>query len=141
MAPLPASRFSQIRAFTQVGVDFAGPFELRDSLRRKPYITKAYLCLFVCLSTKAIHLEAVSALTTEAFLATFDRFIARRGLPVAIHSDNGRNFLGASRYLKDVYSFLNKANTSIGEHLALTRWNGTLHHPWHRILEEFGKQG
>ncbi|GFU82825.1 integrase catalytic domain-containing protein [Trichonephila clavipes] len=42
---------------------------------------------------KAIHLEIVSDLTTEAFLAALKRFVARRGRPIEIHNDNGRNFV------------------------------------------------
>lgn len=118
MAPLPASRFDQIRPFLQVGIDFAGPFLLRDSLRRKPNISKCYLCLFVCFSTKALHLEAVTSLSTESFLATLDRFISRRGIPKAIHTDNATNFVGASRYLKDIYSFVTKQSPQIQIHLA-----------------------
>lgn len=52
--------------------------------------------MFICFSTKAIHLEAVSDLSTPAFLAALDRFIARRGCPSCIYSDNGRNFVGAA---------------------------------------------
>ncbi|XP_066909224.1 uncharacterized protein [Halyomorpha halys] len=55
--------------------------------------------------TKAIHFQLVSSLTTDAFLAALDRFVARRGLPRCIHSDNGTNFVRASKFLKEFYSF------------------------------------
>ena len=58
------------------------------------------MCLFVCFATKAIHLEAVSSLSTPAFLAAFSRFFARRGCPKDMYSDNGTNFVGASKILK-----------------------------------------
>lgn len=106
MAPLPKDRFSQLRPFANSGVDFAGPFQIKESTRRKAALGKSYLCLFVCLATKAVHLEAVSALTTAAFLAALNRFTSRRGLPNIIWSDNGTNFVGASRYLKELYRFL-----------------------------------
>lgn len=51
------------------------------------------------MSTKAVHLEIVRNLTTDAFLAALDRFVARRGLPVSVYSDCGTNFVGASRQL------------------------------------------
>ncbi|XP_055840886.1 uncharacterized protein LOC129908443 [Episyrphus balteatus] len=58
-------------------------------------MSKGYACVFVCFSTKAIHLEAVSDLSSEAFLAAFARFVARRGLPKGMFSDNGTNFDGS----------------------------------------------
>lgn len=54
------------------------------------------------MSVKAVHLKLVSDLTTEAFLATFNRFVARRGLPSSVYSDCGTNFVGASKKLFDL---------------------------------------
>ena len=59
-------------------------------------LIKAYVCVFVSLSVKAVHLELVSDLTSEAFIATLRRFISRRGKPSLIWSDNGTNFVNAS---------------------------------------------
>ncbi len=61
---------------------------------------KTYICLFVCLAVKAVHLELVSDLTTDAFVAALRRFVARRGCPTLIWSDHGSNFVGAKRELK-----------------------------------------
>ncbi|XP_037821167.1 uncharacterized protein LOC119610134 [Lucilia sericata] len=99
MAALPVERTTLSRPFTNTGVDFGGPFEIKSFTGRYCRITKGYVCLFVCFSTKAIHLEAVSDLSTQAFLAALARFIARRGCPKCIFSDNGRNFVGAAREL------------------------------------------
>ena len=66
---LPKDRISPSRVFEKVDVDYAGPFLLKLGKVRKPVVVKA-LCVFVCLSTKAVHLELVSDLTKEAFLAT-----------------------------------------------------------------------
>ncbi|GFX04731.1 integrase catalytic domain-containing protein [Trichonephila clavipes] len=57
---------------------------------------------------KAIHLELVSDLTTEAFLVALKRFVARRGRPIEIHSDNGRNFVGANNELRKILKALFK---------------------------------
>ncbi|XP_044764471.1 uncharacterized protein LOC123321032 [Coccinella septempunctata] len=62
-------------------------------------VLKAYLCLFVCFTTKALHLELVSDLSSEAFLAALKRFIARRGRCNRLFSDGGTNFKGAQREL------------------------------------------
>ena len=71
-------------------------------------IVKAYICLFVSLSVKAVHLEPVSDLTTDVALR---RFTAQRGKPSLILSDHGTNFAGATRELKEMYEFLNKQGT------------------------------
>ena len=100
MAPLPETRTSFSRPFTNTGVDFAGPFEIKSFTGRYCRITKGYICLFVCFATKAIHLEPVSDLSTPAFLAALSRFVSRRGCPNAIYSDNGKNFVGAAREIE-----------------------------------------
>ncbi|XP_041448462.1 uncharacterized protein LOC121404014 [Drosophila obscura] len=92
-------RTSFSRPFTHTGIDYAGPFEIRNYTGRACLITKGYVCVFVCFSTKAIHLEPTSDLTTEKFLAAFARFVARRGCPQSIHSDNGKTFVGAATVL------------------------------------------
>ena len=79
---------------------------------RKPVLIKSYISIFVCFSNKASHIEIISDLTTEAFLAGLKRFIARRGLSQEIHSDNGTNFLGAKNDLNDLYHFLQSTTTT-----------------------------
>ncbi|XP_054276868.1 uncharacterized protein LOC128995865 [Macrosteles quadrilineatus] len=112
MGNLPESRLKPIRPFLNVGVDFGGPFMTKTDRLRKPQILKSYVCLFVCFSTKAIHLELVSSLSTEAFLACLDRFVSRRGLCANIYSDQGTNFVGADRELQDLCNLLYKPPSS-----------------------------
>jgi hypothetical protein len=100
MAPLPSHRVQQLKPFQCVGVDFAGPFAVTQIRRREAKSTKVYLCLFVCFTTKAVHLELVSNLSTEVFLASLRRFIARRGRCTRIVSDCGTNFKGAAREIQ-----------------------------------------
>ena len=80
MGQLPAARVTPSPPFTITGIDYAGPFTLKKGHTRKPVLVKAFLALFICFSTKAVHLEIVSDLTTEAFLACLKRFVARRRL-------------------------------------------------------------
>ena len=70
-------------------MDNAGPFQIKYGLVHKPTIVKAYIRIFVSLSVKAVHLELVSDLTAEAFIAALHRFIARCGHPLLIWSDHG----------------------------------------------------
>ena len=100
MGQLPPPRIKKTLCFIHTGVDYAGPFLLKRGNPRKPTVVKGYLAVFICLATKAVHLEVVSALSTEAFLAALRRFIGRRNLPKHLYSDHGSNFLGARNQLK-----------------------------------------
>ncbi|CAD7001676.1 unnamed protein product [Ceratitis capitata] len=111
MAALPPERCTYTLPFHTTGVDFAGPFLVKTSTLRRASHSKAYVCVFVCFSTKAIHLEVCSDLTTEAFKAAFARFVGRRGIPHKIMSDNGKTFVGAQRSLqRELSSFLEEAS-------------------------------
>jgi len=74
--------------FLNTGIDYAGPYYIKCSKSRGQKTYKGYIAVFVCMATKAIHLEVVSDLTSDAFLAAIRRFIARRGKCAAIYSDN-----------------------------------------------------
>ena len=101
MAPLPSFRFEEpLEVFGRTAMDFAGPFETIQG--RGKARTKRYMCLFTCMQTRAIHLEMVYGLDTEAFLRAFYRFVHRRGKPKMLLSDNGTNFVGATKELTDV---------------------------------------
>ena len=67
---------------------------------------KTYISVFVSFSVKAVHLELVSDLTSEAFIAYLRCFVARRGCPNQIWSDHGTNFVGANREIREFYDFL-----------------------------------
>ena len=106
MGQLPEARLTESPAFTVCGVDYAGPFYLKTGSTRKYQLIKGFLAVFVCFASKAVHLEVVTGMTTEAFLAALKRFTSRRGLPREFHSDNGGNFRGASKDLKELYQLL-----------------------------------
>ena len=108
MGDLPSVRVKPSPPFSTTGIDFAGPITLRQGHTRKPTYVKAYVCVFVCLTTKAVHLELVSDLSTEGFLAALRRFVARRGCPYKILSDNGSNFVGANHELQKLYHHLER---------------------------------
>ncbi|GFT26854.1 integrase catalytic domain-containing protein [Trichonephila clavipes] len=91
-----------IRPFFSCGIDYAGPVLIKCNKGRGTKSTKGYIALFVCLATKAVHIEAVGDLTTDSFIAALRRFSARRGAPRHIYSDNGTNFVGARRKLDEI---------------------------------------
>jgi len=102
MAPLPAERITKGAPFQTVGIDFAGPLYVREGCQS----SKAYICLFTCATTRAVHLELVGSLSTHSFLASFRRFISRRGLPKVIISDNALAFHRASKELRSIWKTL-----------------------------------
>ncbi len=108
MGMLPLNRTQPSPVFSIVGVDFAGPFTVRRGNPRRPSTIKVYICLFVCLSTRAIHLESCEDLSTDGFWIAFHAFTAARGKPSIVYSDNGTNFRGAHNELSDLYQFLSQ---------------------------------
>ncbi|XP_017796984.1 PREDICTED: uncharacterized protein LOC108578211 [Habropoda laboriosa] len=106
MGSLPATRVSENRPFYNCGVDYCGPFYIKEKRYRNRNRIKIYVAIFVCFATKAVHLEVVGDMTTEAFIAALKRFISRRGLCRNIYSDNGTNFVGANNEMSEVYQTL-----------------------------------
>ncbi|XP_070144903.1 uncharacterized protein [Drosophila kikkawai] len=102
MADLPEFRVQPARCFLHTGLDYAGPVSIKISTGRTPKFGKAWFAIFVCLSTKAIHIELVSDLTTSAFIAAFQRFWSRRGPISDLYSDNGTTFHGAKKELAEM---------------------------------------
>lgn len=100
MADLPKVRVNTVnKPFHDVAVDYTGAFLVKATNTRGCTSQKAYVSIFVCMATKAIHIEAVTALTAEAFIAAFRRFVARRGAVRALYSDNGTNFVKSNKIL------------------------------------------
>ncbi|XP_065092852.1 uncharacterized protein LOC135713638 [Ochlerotatus camptorhynchus] len=104
-ADLPTSRVTPSRPFSVSGVDYCGPIYLKGA-HRKAGPVKAYIAIFVCFSTRAVHIELAHDLSTAAFLAALRRFVARRGMVSELHSDNATNYKGAANELNQVYRML-----------------------------------
>lgn len=102
MGNLPKQRIEPSRPFAVSGIDYAGPMKIKNSLRRNATLSKGYICLFVCFSTKAVHVELVGDLTTASFISALRRFCDRRGKCTDIYSDNAKNFVGANRQLMEL---------------------------------------
>ena len=111
MGQLPSFRLNPDYVFFHTGIDYARPYFLKEGYVRRPVKIKAYMAVFVCFYTKAVHLEVVKDATTESLVACLSRFCSRRGLPLTIHSDNGSNLMGARNELAELYSILENQET------------------------------
>ncbi|GFS77881.1 integrase catalytic domain-containing protein [Trichonephila clavipes] len=111
--------------FLHTGIDYCGPFFIRYKHQRKGTYQKIYVAIFVCLASKAVHLEIVSDLSTDAFFATLKRFVVRRGKCATISSDNAKNFVGANRELKRLHNLLKFPEEKLPSYLSCEgiSWN------------------
>ncbi|KAK3106560.1 hypothetical protein FSP39_022546 [Pinctada imbricata] len=98
MANLPSERLEPDEPpFTRVGMDYFGPFELK----RERSSVKRYGVIFTCLNSRALHLEVAFSLDTDSCIDAIRKFIARRGKPKFMRSDNGTNLIGAEREMRE----------------------------------------
>ncbi|XP_058449077.1 uncharacterized protein LOC131429043 [Malaya genurostris] len=118
MSPLPRARLGAFfRPFSFTGLDYFGPITIRVGRCN----VKRWVALFTCLSIRAVHLEVVHSLSTESCKMAIRRFVARRGSPSEIYSDDATNFVGASNELRDEIKVM---NASLAETFtnATTKW-------------------
>ncbi|XP_054278702.1 uncharacterized protein LOC128997139 [Macrosteles quadrilineatus] len=104
MGQLPPSRVTPSRPFLHSGVDYAGPFIIKTWHGRAAKTYKGYIVLFICSSSSAIHLELVTDYSSEAFIAAYKRFTARRGICATITSDCGTTFVGSDSELNRLFT-------------------------------------
>ncbi|XP_078495514.1 uncharacterized protein LOC144750757 [Ciona intestinalis] len=119
MAELPESRM-QINeaAFSHVGIDYFGPLMVKQGRSQ----VKRYGCLFTCMTIRAVHLEVAHSLSTDSFIGALRRFIGRRGRPKCIYSDNGTNFVGAERTIRQSLQAWNQNQISEFLHQKEVKW-------------------
>lgn len=113
MADLPADRVTPGYPFEVSGVDYAGPFQIKHTDKDGNVIVtvKAWTAVFVCMKTRAVHLDIVEDLTSSAFIACYERFVARRGPCYKLYSDNGTSFIGAEKEIARAYKEWQKDGT------------------------------
>ena len=135
MGDLPKERVEASQPpFTYVGVDYFGPFNVK--FRRGT--VKRYGCLFTCLVTRAVHIEIAHSLDSDGFIMALHRFIARRGKPVKIVSDNGTNFVGAEKELADEVKLINSKRLQDEMLMEAIDWQFTPPHAPH--MEASGRE-
>jgi len=119
MADLPSDRVSPDKPpFSSVGIDFFGPLYVKQGRSR----VKRYGCIFTCLASRAVHLEVAHTLETDSFINVLRRFMSRRGKPDKIRSDNGTNFKGAERELRESLAALNESKVAGFLHQRNIEW-------------------
>lgn len=119
MGQLPKYRIERPqRAFMHVGMDYFGPYFVTIGRRKE----KRYGVIFTCLSIRAVHIELADNLTTDSTILALRRFIARRGQPKLIVSDNGTNLKGAAKELHQALQEVDES--SVREYLLTqeTEW-------------------
>ena len=119
MASLPLDRVTPSRPpLAYVGVDCFGPFQAKRERRS----AKRYGVLLTCLTVRAVHIEVANSLDTDSFLNDLRRFIARRGPPEEMRSDNGGNFVRREKELREAIKDWNQSR--IHDHLLQfnTKW-------------------
>ncbi|XP_067947069.1 uncharacterized protein [Watersipora subatra] len=104
MADLPAVRLEPATPFHYSGMDCFGPFHAKDGRRE----VKRYGLMFTCLTSRAVHIEMLDDLTTDAFLNSLRCLIAMRGSVKSLYSDQGTNFRGAQTELKKNLAEINE---------------------------------
>jgi Pao retrotransposon peptidase/Putative peptidase (DUF1758)/Integrase zinc binding domain len=141
MSDLPKGRVIPNRPFAICGCDYAGPFLIRNKNQRGGSNVKAYLAIFICFSTKCVHLEVVGDLSTDSFKAALSRFIARRGKVRQINSDNGKCFVGCHNEnleLRNLYVTVTLKKISFNSVFKI-KWNGSSSARTAHLMVEFGK--
>ena len=86
-------------AFEVIGTDFAGPIRYKRTQKKE---RKAYLAIFACSLSRAVHLELLRNMETDTLILCFKRYIARRGRPRVIYSDNGGSFVKTAKWITNL---------------------------------------
>ncbi|GFY13856.1 integrase catalytic domain-containing protein [Trichonephila clavipes] len=107
MGNLPSERVNLSSPFTIAGLDLCGLILVKYKNQRKGALNKVYICVCICFSTKTIHLELLSDLTSDALIATLKSFTRRWGKCSKIYTDNATNFMGENSILKKFHKLIN----------------------------------
>ena len=89
-------RFKEGYPFVSIRVDFAGPLFVKTVFGKEIQVSKEYICLFTCGSTRIIYFELTPSLTIQEFICCPRRFVARRGIPELIIFENAKTFKAAA---------------------------------------------
>ena len=134
-ASLPKSRVNLSVPFAHTGVDYTGHLWLREKNGER---IQAYILIFTCFNTRAIHLEVVQSMTTSEFILAFIRFSNRYGVPTAVYSDNAKSFVQAGNIIEQLLTsseFKEKFRVASITHRTIpvyAAWYGAV---WERLIK------
>jgi len=127
---LPSFRMSFDFAFSNTGIDFAGPLYVRNIYGDSNTMYKSYICLFTCATTRNIHLELTPDMTTHSLINSLERFLSRRGCINMFISDNFTSFKSG-----DLLNFLKDNEIKWKYILPLSPWWGGFYERLVRIVK------
>ena len=133
MAPWPLERTIKSQPFQHTGVDNLGPFKVKAL---NGSVIKLWVCLFTCFASRAVHLEWMLGMSTSDFLQAFRRFVARRGHPSSVYSDNAPQFKLARDTLAYQWHALLSSNQVVSATPTVTWRFTTEYSPWEGGLYE-----
>ena len=116
MESLPNIRLqSHVKPFSNTGVDYLGPIQAKTSgkTRISQGTLKTYGVIFTCFNTRAIHIELSGDLSTDSFILSLRRFLARRGHVNIMQSDNGTKFIGTVKEINAIKNLKTRQNNSM----------------------------
>ena len=112
---LPIDRVKRAVPFQVTGIDYTGAMQVKNC----GAVIKAYVVLFTCAITRAVHLEIVESNSEEEFLKAFIRFVSRRSFPETVYSDNAATFVSSA---KNIRSLLESSSVSNYLHKHKVQW-------------------
>ena len=130
MANFPEDRLEPAPPFTYCGVDYFGPWYIKEGRREM----KRYGVLFTCMASRAIHLEVSHTMETDSFINAFRRFVSRRGPVRQLRSDQGTNFIGAKRELQQALAEMDQGKIRAELRLVRLQVQRSLREPYGRHM-------
>ena len=136
MKDLPVERLQPSPPFTNVGVDFFGPFTIKGEAQKRTR-GKCFGVIFTCFACRAVYVDVSSDYSTGSFLQVLRRFASVRGWPRRVYSHNGTQLVAASKELKDVVTGLDEATLQRYGVVHGTDWQFTpADAPWMNAITE-----
>ena len=137
MADLPSDRTETPAPFTNVGFDVFGPWIIRTrKLRGGSANSKRWGLVFICLNSRAVHIEVLETMESDSFICALRCFFAIRGPPTILRCDQGSNFVGAKSELDQGMKELD--DRSIGRYVAMQNCQWLFNPRMHHILAVSG---
>jgi hypothetical protein len=111
MGKIPLFLLKEAPVFTYVQLDIFGPWCVRGEVQKRT-TGKCWGVLFVCLNSRAVHIEFIAGYSTDSFLLGFERFRSIRGWPAKVYSDPGTQLVAADKELRTMWKSMDMDKVS-----------------------------